>query len=318
MVTKAFSGEQSLEVKVGGARIPNSLKVEVIASGTMLTELKDSVEYLMGYPNGCIEQTVSTAYPLVLLEDLLPEIGIEVDRAKLKEYRDAGLKRVLSFQTTSGGLSYWPGEDKPHAFATAFGLTALLEAKKKGEPIPQPALDRMAAFLEETLKKQDVTETIAHGGIADADSRALFVMTLGRMGRKQHSHVAALWRDQQKLGPFGLSFLATAIEEGSGDKALLQPVLDKILTHAEVKEAEAYFDGKRKGGFSMYSPLRSHAGALLAYATAAPSDPVTAKLLKGLLARRQYGMWGNTQENVFGMMAVAKLASSQDAAGATS
>lgn len=317
VVSQVFAGEQTLSVDVEGDRVEGSLNAEVIASATMLSELKDAVQYLLRYPYGCIEQTTSTAYPLVLLEDLLPEIGVEVDRAELKKFRDAGIKRILSFQTTKGGLSYWPGEDKPHAFATAFGLTALLEAKKQGISIPQDKLDRMAKFLEETLRKPNVVETIAHGGIADADSRALFVMTLGRMGRPQHSTVSALWRDVDKLGPFGLSFLATAIEEGSGDKALLEPVLEKIKSHAEVQEAEAYFESKRKGGYSMDSPLRSHAGALLAYATAAPSSPLTAKLLKGLLARRRGGMWGNTQENVFGMMAVAKLSRSQEAEGAT-
>lgn len=316
VVSQVFAGEQSLRVDVEKDRIAGSLKAEVVASATMLSELKDAVQYLLRYPYGCIEQTTSTAYPLVLLEDLLPEIGVEVDREELKKFRDAGIKRILSFQTTKGGLSYWPGEDEPHAFATAFGLTALLEAKSKGISIPQDKLDGMAKFLEETLRKPNVTETIAHGGIADADSRALFVMTLGRMGRPQHATVTALWRDVDKLGPFGLSFLATAIKEGSGDKALLEPVLEKIKSHAEIKEAEAYFEGKRKGGYSMDSPLRSHAGALLAYATAAPSSPLTAKLLKGLLARRRGGMWGNTQENVFGMMAVAKLSRSQEASGA--
>jgi hypothetical protein len=33
---------------------------------------------------------------------------------------------------------------------------------------------------------------------------------------------------------------------------------------------------------------------------------MTSKLLTGLLARRTHGLWGNTQEDVFGIMAVAR------------
>ena len=78
-----------------------------------MTELKDAVGYLMRYPNSCIEQTTSTAYPLVVLGDLLPEIGVTVDPDDLKKYSEAGVKRILSFQTSEGGLSYWPGRSEP-------------------------------------------------------------------------------------------------------------------------------------------------------------------------------------------------------------
>jgi hypothetical protein len=87
---------------------------------------------LMRYPNGCIEQTTSTAYPLVVLKDLLPAIGVQVSEADLKKFSESGVARILFFQANGGGLSYWPGGTQPHAFATAFGLTALLEAKNRG------------------------------------------------------------------------------------------------------------------------------------------------------------------------------------------
>ncbi|MCP4217472.1 MAG: hypothetical protein GY765_22720, partial [bacterium] len=183
--SKSVSGASGVTVTFPGVRIPGSEKLEIVTSSTALSQLKDSVQYLMRYPNGCIEQTTSTAYPLVVLEDLLPEIGVEVNRADLKKFAEAGVRRILSFQTASGGLSYWPGGKSPHAFATAFGLTALIEAKKKGYDVPDKALAGMADYLEIVLRKGDVTERIAHGNMADGDTRALFIMTLGRLGRPQ-------------------------------------------------------------------------------------------------------------------------------------
>lgn len=94
-----------------------------------------------------------------------------------------------------------------------------------------------------------------------------------------------------------------------GDQSLLEPILEEIRKAAQEEEKEAYFSGNRKGGWSMDSPLRTHASALLAYASAGGPGEMSGKLLTGLLKRRRYGLWGNTQENVFGIMGVHALAS---------
>jgi uncharacterized protein YfaS (alpha-2-macroglobulin family) len=289
-------------VKVPAERIPGSTSLEIVMSATALSELKDAVQYLMQYPNGCIEQTTSTAYPLVVLKDLLPIIGVEVDMADLKKFSEAGVRRILSFQTPSGGLSYWPGSSEPHAFATAFGLTALIAAKDRGYDVPTKALDAMADFLEQSLRQGTISGEMPHGGMADGDTRALFVMTLGRLGRPQQAYINSLWNNRKELTPFGLSFLAIAIKELPGDHSLLEPVLAEVKNAAQQNNNEAWYDGNRKGGWSFDSPLRTHAAAVLA--SAISGDGLTTKLLSGLLKRRTYGMWGNTQENVFGIMGV--------------
>lgn len=308
VLTANVTNSQELLLRFPTDRVEGTSQLEVVASTTSLTKLKDSVQYLMGYPNGCIEQTTSRAYPLVMLKDLLPEIGVEVDQKKLEEYTTAGIQRILSFQTASGGLSYWPGSSKPHAFATAFGLTALIEGKDKGYDVPQSKLDQMADYLEETLRKGDVTESIPHGNMADGDTRALFVMTLGRLGRPQNAMLSTLWQKKEKLTPFGLSFLGIAASEINNNHPLKASILEEIRKVANTSKEEAWFEGESKGGYSMDSPLRSHASSLLAFAAGNPSDNMSGKLLNGLLNRQKNGLWGNTQENVFGIMGVHRLA----------
>jgi uncharacterized protein YfaS (alpha-2-macroglobulin family) len=312
VASKSIHAKDTVSVTLPADRIPGSAKMEVVTSTTVLSELKDSVQYLMRYPNGCIEQTTSTAYPLVVLKDLLPEIGIEVNRADLKKFSEAGIRRILSFQTPLGGLSYWPGGSQPHAFATAFGLTALIEAKKRGYDVPGKALEGMADYLEQSLRKGKITERIPHGNIADADTRALFIMTLGRLGRPQPGYISVLWRSREKLSPFGLAFLAIAVREMPGDQSLLQPILEEIRKAANEEETEAYFTGKRKGGWSFDSPLRTQGSALIAYASSGGSGEMSGKLLTGLLKRRRRGLWGNTQENVFGIMGVHTIATRKE------
>lgn len=300
-------GTSEVEIELPKQRVPGTESIEVRVSQSRLGQLKESVDYLMGYPNGCIEQTTSRAYPLLVLRDLLPEMGVTVDPDRLAEYAEAGVKRLLSFQTSQGGLAYWPGSDQPHAFGTAFGGAALIEAQKRGYDVPAEAIARMADYLERSLGEGAISEEMPHGGMADADTRALFVMTLGRMGRPQPGHVSALWRARAKMTAFGMAFLAVAAAElPAANPGLVQEILVSVRAKAREEADEAYYEGARDQGWSMGSPLRTHAGALLAYATGAPGDDMQKKLLAGLLARQRGGNWGNTQENVFGIMAVAQ------------
>jgi uncharacterized protein YfaS (alpha-2-macroglobulin family) len=309
------TGDAELSLHFPDDLQPGSAKAEVVVSSTSLSALKGAVDYLMDYPNGCIEQTTSTAYPLVLLKDLLPEIGVSVNEANLKKFSEAGVKRILSFQTEKGGLSYWPGGKEPHAFATAFGLTALIEAKKRGYDVPDEKFARMADYLEWSLKQGKISGEMPHAELPDGDTRALFVMTLGRMGRPQPAWINTLWRNRDQVSPFGLALLAVAVEELPGDHSLLQPLLAEVQKAAQQNSGEAWYTHERKGGWSMDSPLRTHAGALLAFAEGGRRSDMTPKLLEGLLRRQERGMWGNTQENVFGIMAVAALATSAEAPG---
>lgn len=304
--------EAAIPLELPTDYIPGSVQMEATVSGTALSELKDAVSYLMDYPHGCIEQTTSTAYPLVVLEDLLPEIGIEVNRENLKKFSEAGVRRILSFQTLSGGLSYWPGESEPHAFGSAFGATVLIEAKKRDYAVPDDVLTRLADYLEMTLKQTKFSREMRTYYDADADTSALFVMTLGRLGRPQPGYASVLWNQREYLSPFGLSWLAVAVKEMQGEQQFIDEILAELRKAAVVEGETAYFTGKRPGDWSFGSPLRSHAAALTAFALSAPSDELTIKLLKGLLARRKRGLWGNTQENVFSIMGVHAVVTSTE------
>lgn len=308
--TVQIQGDGTVEVELPADRIPGTGRLEVLAAAHNLAELRDAVGYIMGYPNGCIEQTTSTAYPLVVLKDLLPRIGVKVDPEELQRYAEAGVRRLLSFQTTAGGLSYWPGKDEPHAFGTAFGLTALIAARDRGFDVPVAALGRMADYLDQVLKSGPISEEMPHGGMADADTRALLVLTLGRLGRKQPGYVSALWRNKDKLTPFGLGMLAVAAEEMQANHPLVTPILDEVMSRAQQNADSAWYGQAAEGGWSFGSALRGHAAALLAHARAGGAPGAAARLMKGLMARRKGGLWGNTQENVFSIMAVATLVGS--------
>src|SRR6185437_2055174 len=69
--------------------------------------LSKRLDYLIEYPYGCVEQTTSSAFPQLYLNqliDLSPRQQAETERnIKLT------INRLNGFQVNGGGLTYWPG-----------------------------------------------------------------------------------------------------------------------------------------------------------------------------------------------------------------
>ncbi|MCX6924218.1 MAG: hypothetical protein NT154_13550, partial [Verrucomicrobia bacterium] len=104
--------------------------VTVYISNTRLNDLGETVSQLLHYPYGCAEQTGSSLLPWIVLRDsasLLPVLRRgtnDVDGAIR-----AGVARLFSMQTRSGGLGYWPRAKEPMLWASAYGGMALALAQ---------------------------------------------------------------------------------------------------------------------------------------------------------------------------------------------
>lgn len=295
--------EEELVIDMPDEFAEGTMEGEIVLSSTVLTELKESIGFIMGYPHGCIEQTSSTTMPLILLEDLLPEIGVDVNRDNLRKFSESGIERIQTFLTPSGGLSYWPGGYEPHAFGTGFGTMALLEAKKRGFEVPAATLNRLAGYMEKSLRQSSVSSSMKSYHDANGDTLALYTTVLGRLGRPQLGYIERLWQNRHSLSVFGLSFLAISAHEQGAGKAMVEQISGELKFRAGIKDDEASFSAEESSPWSFNSPVRSHAAALSAFSLTGVDDELAYKLLKGLLKKRySNGLWGKTQSTVFGII----------------
>jgi len=92
------------------------------------------LEYLIRYPHGCVEQTTSGAFPQLFLPDIfeLPETKVASIQRNIK----GAIDRLSKFQTSSGGLSYWPGDGEANDWGSSYAGHFLLEAEKQGYNLP--------------------------------------------------------------------------------------------------------------------------------------------------------------------------------------
>jgi hypothetical protein len=119
-----------------GADGTNSGTLEV--SSIPPINLEKRLDYLIEYPYGCIEQTTSSVFPQLFVSDL-----VQLDekrKTQIDENIKAGIKRLLQFQLSNGGFSYWPGSQDVCTWGTNYAGHFLIEAEKKGYSVPQSLL----------------------------------------------------------------------------------------------------------------------------------------------------------------------------------
>jgi len=96
--------------------------------------LTKRLDYLIEYPYGCVEQTTSSAFPQLYLDQLLdlsPRQKAETERnIKLT------INRLNAFQVNGGGLTYWPGGGEPDEWGTNYAGHFMLAAQAKGYSLP--------------------------------------------------------------------------------------------------------------------------------------------------------------------------------------
>ncbi|MEE9408806.1 MAG: MG2 domain-containing protein [Polaribacter sp.] len=92
------------------------------------------LDYLIRYPHGCVEQTTSSVFPQLFLNDLF-DLTSDM-RRKIQNNIENGINRLGNFQKANGGLSYWMGENYMNDWGTSYAGHFMLEAEKKGFVLP--------------------------------------------------------------------------------------------------------------------------------------------------------------------------------------
>ncbi|MFW5688211.1 MAG: alpha-2-macroglobulin family protein, partial [Spirochaetota bacterium] len=139
----------TVNVRLDG--IPGTNRVTLEVAQIPPIDLSRRLDYLIGYPHGCIEQTTSAVFPQLYLDRLANLSPGELDETQ--ENITRGIERIALFQTPSGGFSYWPGESGAHEWATNYAGHFLLEADRRGYAVPSEMISRWVDYQLEQANR---------------------------------------------------------------------------------------------------------------------------------------------------------------------
>lgn len=103
--------------------------------------LGSRLRYLIQYPHGCIEQTTSSVFPQLYLDQV--KTLTDVEKNTIQRNITAGINRLKSFVQRDGGFGYWPGAmENSDPWGTTYAGHFLLDAEAKGYYVPAEMLKR--------------------------------------------------------------------------------------------------------------------------------------------------------------------------------
>ena len=141
---KSWNGNLTLP----GAAGTNNLTLEF--SSVPPLNLSGRLEYLLGYPHGCIEQITSKSFPQLYLKqiaNLTKKQEILADQA-IKET----IKRYRSYATSEGGFAYWPGNRNPDEWGSIYAAHFIAEAEAKGYLVPENIKRDVVKYLQKRAR----------------------------------------------------------------------------------------------------------------------------------------------------------------------
>lgn len=266
--------------------------------------LASGLEYLAKYPYGCIEQTVSSFLPNVILKQLQAFDAFRiVDDATLEKNVRSGLEKIYVQQQGNGGFGYWKDSFQTYPRLTAYVLYALTLAKNAGYSVDAGVVDRARTYLEDALH---ATKQV--GEITDPATRAYILYVLAEDGTTDIALLNNLMKQKGVLPIYARASLAMAYDKAGTNAARKNAklLLADLLSHAQVDARGAEFqeEASANGGISMNTNDRTTAIALQALLRIDPENPLVSKVMRGLLASRENGHWDTTQSTAASLLSL--------------
>ncbi|MBP5721527.1 MAG: alpha-2-macroglobulin, partial [Bacteroidales bacterium] len=226
----AAGSSAELPVELFGTPGTNSAELELSTMPSI--DLASRLRYLETYPYGCLEQTVSGAFPRLYLDKLMT-----CDEWTLKRGRvnvEAAIRRLQSFRRSDGSLSYWPGQSYSSLFGTAYALHFIKEAENAGYAVPADLKKEVIAWLGRKVSdsKEDFT------------ARAYGVYALAVAGKPQRGAMNLL-RENVKKMPAGAKWLLAAAYAVDGKKSVARELAAPLKYDDNNYEAYGSVDRNR-------------------------------------------------------------------------
>ncbi|UCH59533.1 MAG: hypothetical protein JSV61_15125 [Anaerolineales bacterium] len=280
--------------------------LEINTSSTALQALTDAVLYLVAYPYECTEQLASRILAVAALRDVLT--AFQADGLPSPQELEAAVQRDITrlqgLQNSDGGFPYWRRGLESIPFNTIHVAHALQRAELKGFAVPAEMRQPLREYLAEI--ERHYPSWYSRETRWTLSAYALYVRDL--MGDGDADKALSLYREAglERLSLEALGWLWPVLQDAPGT----QETLDAIRLHVgnRVVETAGAANFTTSYDDQTYLLLRSdrRLDAILLDALIGdnPQHDLIPKLVNGLLSHTTRGRWGNTQENVFVLLAL--------------
>ena len=288
----SVSDAVAIPIRIPREADPAKSRLRVTLCPTVGSALFDGLDYLVGYPYGCVEQTMSRFLPAVVVAQVLERVGARDPAltAKLPHCVSRGLERLYRFQHADRGWGWWE-KDETNPFMTAYVVAGLARAQRAGFPVRRSALARGAQWLADRAP-----------GEPDLNLRAYMLFALAQVQRPEDASLDALYERRGELSGYATALLMLACKQ-AGQTERVRELLAALAGRAEVRDDACCWHSP---GLRNVTTVEATAYVLLAIVAVEPRHPLAAKAAHWLLRQREGGRWSSTKDSAAALLALAE------------
>ncbi len=240
---KVRGDDVTVKLEIPKERKPESTRLTVQVTPSLAVTMLDALPYLIDYPYGCTEQTMSRFLPAAITAKTLKDLGLKPedvmghlfggietntaaathpkgkhDLHELDDITKQSLERLYDFQHADGGWGWWKQGDSDH-YMTAYVLWGLSLAHNAGIEVKPEVMRRANSYLDKTLVEEELNY--------DEQAWMLHALSVYHASRKQGKVSSFqskafdnLWKNRDQLNAYTRALLAlSAHNYGFDDQA---------------------------------------------------------------------------------------------------
>lgn len=325
-------------------RKPDSTSMTVQVTPSMAVTMLDALPYLIDYPYGCTEQTMSRFLPAAITVKTLRDLGIAPEKVmdhlfggiesatadathpkgkhslkELNDMVDQGLHRLYDFQHADGGWGWWKEGESDH-FMTAYVVWGLSLARQAGVDIDLNALNRGADYLDKRLVEQEANPDIQSWMLHALAARAS--ADNAKASEFQTKAFDNLWSNREKLNAYTRALLALSAHYFKfDDKAkILVENLENGVKRDEKPDVSVVMEGPQQSAEGVMGTahwgedgiywrwsdggIEATAFALRALLAIDPQNKLVEPVSNWLIKNRRGAQWSNTRDTAITVLAL--------------
>ena len=263
------------------------VKLDLELSTFPAINLDERLSSLITYPHGCIEQITSGGFPQIYIPNFLKLSPEQADSVKANV--KSVIERYNNYQTSSGGMGYWPGNSEPHEWGSCYALHFLTEARRNGYLIKDSLYEPLISYVEDKASKWSRNDM-------DYTIQAYRVFDLALAGRANISAMNRLKDSIQDMDSAETKMLLAASYALSGRKKIAKDIADNLKISFSSKN-------NRLTGYTFHSMYRERA-IWLFVDTILGGSKNSLRIAKEIGETLSSERWLNTQEISWSLIAL--------------
>jgi uncharacterized protein YfaS (alpha-2-macroglobulin family) len=294
MITKEILIPENVDVQ--------NVKLFLSSSPSLAATILGALDDLVGYPYGCVEQTMSRFLPTIVVANVFRDLNAPLKEgtiAELPKMVSTGLKRLYDLQHSDGGWGWW-ANDKTHPFMTAYVVYGLALTKQANYTVDENifvnGLQSLKNQLRDSRDLEDETKAYMLYSLAFAE------YSIHKLDYELFDKIFASISDD-RTDSYVHALLYIAAEKYNRLK-IVNNISRSLVNNAVYEGQSVYWTGEDFKYRWQEDKVQTTALAIRALLNDIKNSEIIEKAVRWLLLQRRGSSWNSTKQTAMAIFAL--------------